>query len=347
MNGSFSQDNIIKGLLDWYDQHGRTLPWRAKRPQDLNLYYTVVSELMLQQTTVSTVLSYFQPFIERWPNFSSLAAASLDEVLHQWQGLGYYRRAKALWESAKILAVSVPTSESEWKKLPGFGPYTIAAVRSIALRHPMVAIDGNIKRIMARFWADNNEKAIALKAQSFAHADRTGDINQALMDIGSTICTPQAPQCLLCPLRTGCLAYATGRIGGFPSIKKRLAQPIRYGYAFVHVKEEKIALEKREGTGLLKGGLMGVPLSDFWPHPPGNDFTLHVKHTFTHFHLHLQLCHCQEGDLGHNIIWVPLRELNNYALPTLMKKIITFALKPPLQSFLSISIINREDVVKN
>lgn len=309
-------------LLTWYDQHGRNLPWRAKHVKDINVYYTVVSEFMLQQTTVKTVIPYFHDFIKKFPTFTDLAQASLQEVMHQWQGLGYYRRAKALWESAKSLAVSYPSSDKDWKNLPGFGPYTIAAVRSMAFQEPFIALDGNINRIMSRIFCDHDMKSLGLKSQQFVHPTRSGDVNQALMDVGSSICLPKNPLCLLCPLQKGCMAYEQGCIHEYPKPKIKKIQPVRYAYAYIDMTPTHIALEQREGTGLLKG-LMGVPLSDFWDTCPPC-FDIHVKHTFTHFHLYLEikLKKAQED----SCVWVPLEGLKEYALPTLMKKVIQKAI---------------------
>lgn len=317
------QENLAaqQALLKWYEQHGRVLPWRAHYSQKADFYHVVVSEFMLQQTTVSTVIPYFKKFIEKWPDFKALSEASLDDVLQQWQGLGYYRRARFLWQSAKILKNSIPTSLREWQGLPGFGPYMVAAVGSIAFEAPLIALDGNLKRIFSRLFKENDEKQLRALAQSYLHESRTGDINQALMDLGSGVCTPKAPKCFDCPLQHFCKSYQEKGVAFYPAKKIKPVKPTRYVYAYKWVLEGKIVLEKREGQGLLQGGLMGVPLSGFMDQKPEN-FIIHVKHTFTHFHLYVHVCVDKQPLMNSAYTWVALNKLEDVALPVLMQKII-------------------------
>jgi A/G-specific adenine glycosylase len=246
------QDNLMETnmLLNWYDRHGRTLPWRTLYPQMPNVYHVVVSEFMLQQTTVNTVIPYFTAFIQRYPSFQALSQAPLEDVLHGWQGLGYYRRARYLWDCAHYLKEHIPKTIKEWQALPGFGPYMVAAVLSIAFNQPHIALDGNLKRVFSRLFTVHEEAKLTFYSQTFLHPHRTGDVNQALMDLGATLCRPKNPQCTLCPLQTLCKAYAQKNVEAYPPKKIKKAKPVRYVYAYICTKKDRIALEKREGTGL-------------------------------------------------------------------------------------------------
>lgn len=321
---------ITLDLLSWYDAHARRLPWRTVHPERPPLYHTVVSEMMLQQTTVATVYHRFTDFVATWPDFHGLSQASMDDVLAKWQGLGYYRRAHSLWKCAKILAYQTPITDKEWLSLPGFGLYTSAAVRSIALGHPIIAMDGNIRRILSRYFLEKDEKVLLKKAQILCHPTRSGDVNQALMDMGGKICLPRNPDCSSCPLAKSCGAYAQDLIHAYPPIKIKKAKPTKYVYAYVGHDDLAWALEKRQGSGWLQGGLMGLPLSRLYPEMPSKTFEAHVTHTFTHFHLKIHVMAmdraAHENAYPH-CIWVPTPDLQNYALPTLMKKIIAYKKK--------------------
>ena len=199
-------------LLEWYQRHARVLPWR----ENPSLYKTVVSEFMLQQTQVKTVLPYFARWQAELPSFAALAVASEARVLKLWEGLGYYSRARNLHRLAKAVTArpAPPRTPEEWRELPGVGPYTAAAITSITYGAPVACVDGNVVRILARLTADATEfrdsssaaGALTSLADSLVSADRAGDHNQAMMELGATVCTRQNPACLMCPVRHFCAA---------------------------------------------------------------------------------------------------------------------------------------------
>jgi len=214
---------LARPLLAWYDRARRDLPWRrAPSP-----YKTLVSEFMLQQTVVATVVPYFERFVARFPDAAALAAATEDEVTAAWSGLGYYARARNLHRAARAVVErhggALPRTEAELRELPGVGPYTAAAVASIAFGARTFALDGNGARVTARLWGvrdsiDRPATREALRARGLGEvpAARAGDFNQAVMELGATICTPRAPRCDVCPLARRCRAHATGAAARLP-----------------------------------------------------------------------------------------------------------------------------------
>lgn len=222
-------------MLDWYDEKGRTLPWRVKNgPGDP--YRVWLSEIMLQQTTVATVGPYFEEFVRRWPTLKALAKADLDEVLHAWQGLGYYARARNLHKCAQVVEKDFggkfPENEKELQKLPGVGSYTAAAISAIAFNNPSAPVDGNIARVVARLLKIQTplpalRSEVPRKMKSLVSQSRPGDFIQAMMDLGSEICMPRGPRCGTCPWRESCLAYGAGVAEELPkrAKKKRKSRP--------------------------------------------------------------------------------------------------------------------------
>lgn len=311
-----------KKLLTWYDQSQRTLPWRQEKS---NPYHTWLSEIMLQQTTVATVIPRFQSFIQKWPTLEDLAHASLDEVLIEWQGLGYYSRARNLHQCAQALAKDFPSTEDGLLALPGIGPYTAAAIASIAFHQKAAAVDGNVIRVLSRYFVINDPKPATLvkeKLHTLLPNERYGDFTQALMELGALVCRPKNPTCQTCPLRKNCQAYALDLIEDYPvkAVKKKI--PTRYATAFILKREDgAILLRKRPPHGLL-GGMMEVPTSE-WVEKQGKKKSKApcVRHTFTHFHLEIDLCYTFDPS-GFSGVWVMPQDLKNYALPTVMKKIL-------------------------
>ena len=214
-------------MLDWYDQHKRDLPWRS----DPSLYKTVISEFMLQQTRVSTVLPYFENWLKKFPDFQTLASATEDEVLKAWEGLGYYSRARNLHKLAKIAASwkAHPETPKEWMTLPGVGPYIAAAITSIALGKAEAVCDGNLVRVLSRIFAIDEEfkdgataqKKLQPISQSLIDQKRPGDYNQAMMELGATVCHRQSPLCLTCPVLEFCNSGRAGDAEKFPRIQKK------------------------------------------------------------------------------------------------------------------------------
>jgi A/G-specific adenine glycosylase len=297
---------------------------------------------MLQQTTVATVIPYFERFLERWPTLADLAKASLEEVLHLWQGLGYYSRARNLHRCAQEIVNRfqglVPSSEKDLKSLPGIGDYTAAAIRSIAFQKPSVVMDGNIERIMARLFLVKDPlpaaKAILKEhARTLSPTQRPGDYAQALMDIGATLCTPQSPQCSLCPLQPHCKAFGKNPERYPQRVPKKV--PPRKQATLFWIEDENgyVLVEKRPEKGLL-GGLMGFPTSPWeetnGPSPlplPGPWISIpeEVTHTFTHFHLTLSIMQKTLQKREATVItgqWILKTAFKDYAFPTLMKKVI-------------------------
>lgn len=326
-------------LLAWYDAHKRDLPWR----KNADPYRVWLSEIMLQQTTVPTVQGYFERFLARWPTVEALARASQDEVLAQWAGLGYYARARKLHECAKIVAAKggrhFPNSIEALQELPGIGPYTARAIAAIAFNVNAVPLDGNIERVTARLFAvtDPLPKAkpqLAELAQSLAVTERPGDLAQALMDLGATICTPTKPGCPQCPIRKNCRAQAQGIAETLPAREKRAAKPQRFGIAFFAERKSDGAflLRKRPEKGLL-GGMLELPGTEWrakpWAEkeamahaPPGGSWhnAGRIKHVFTHFALDLVVYSGFATRISNGCFWAKPDQLADLALPTLMKK---------------------------
>jgi A/G-specific adenine glycosylase len=306
-----------RALLDWYDRHARVLPWRVppvaagarRRP---NPYHVWLSEIMLQQTTVATVGPYFRDFVARWPTLPALASAELDSVLHAWQGLGYYARARNLHECARAIVRDhggrFPENEAVLRRLPGIGPYTAAAIAAIAFNRPAVAVDGNVARVVARLFAVTDslpgaKPALRCLAAKLVPDRRPGDFAQAMMDLGATVCTPRRPQCPSCPWQACCAGRAAGIADELPRRAPKAERPTRHGMAFWAVRPDgAILLRRRAERGLL-GGMMEIPSTDWRPRPwtpaearpaaplPADWRILdgRVRHTFTHFHLELEV----------------------------------------------------------
>jgi A/G-specific adenine glycosylase len=293
-------------LLNWYDRHGRDLPWRLRigRPDPYRVW---LSEIMLQQTTVAAVAPYFARFLERWPTVEALAAAPRDEVLEAWAGLGYYSRARNLHAAAQVMAAcGVPETEAGWRELPGVGPYTAAAIAAIAHGEPSNVVDGNVERVMARLSAVETplpaaKAELRALAAELVTSDRPGDWAQALMDLGATVCTPRSPKCDACPWNQHCAAFATGAPETYPRRAAKAERPRRYGAVFRIEREGKLWLVRRPDKGLL-GGMAALPTTEWratkWrrvealKHAPAADDWRKagaVDHVFTHFALTLDV----------------------------------------------------------
>ena len=262
--------SLRRELLQWYDANGRDLPWRNKNGSGEGKpdpYRVWLSEVMLQQTTVPHAAPYYEKFLALWPTVRDLAAAPDERVMAEWAGLGYYSRARNLIKCARAVVRDhggqFPGNEAELLKLPGFGPYTAAAVAAIAFDAAANVVDGNIERIMTRLYAIEDplpgaRSQVREAAAQWISAERAGDWPQALMDLATAICRPKSPLCLLCPLREGCRAFAMGRPERFPVKAARTAKPRRHGVAFLFTDGEGFIAEQRPDKGLL-GGMLGVP----------------------------------------------------------------------------------------
>jgi len=266
-------------LLAWYDRHRRALPWRALPGAAADPYRIWLSEIMLQQTTVVTVALYFVRFVARWPDIRALAAASLDEVLHEWQGLGYYARARNLHACARAVVERhegrFPDDPAMLRALPGIGDYTAAAIAAIAFDHQSAAVDGNVERVVARLFAVGEPLPQAKpKLRAFATAlvpeRRAGDFAQAVMDLGAVLCTPRRPRCVLCPWRGDCAAAAAGIAESLPARAEKPERPVRYGVVFWLMRDDgAVMLRRRPEKGLL-GGMIELP-STPWREVPWDE----------------------------------------------------------------------------
>lgn len=352
-SGTASADAQRAGaLLTWYDRHRRQLPWRALPGETSDPYRVWLSEIMLQQTTVKAVGPYFEKFTQRWPTVAALGAASPDDVLRMWAGLGYYSRARNLHACAVAVLRehdgAFPQTRDGLLKLPGVGPYTAAAIAAIAFDQSVMPVDGNIERVVSRLFAV--EDAL-LKAKPFIQklastllaAGRPGDAAQALMDLGATICTPKKPACALCPINDGCEARARGDQETFPRKAPKKSGVLRRGAAFVVIRGDEILVRTRAEKGLL-GGMTEVPVSDWlaaqddkgalaqapvirgakWYRKTGV-----VTHVFTHFPLELVVYTAEVAARTRapaDMRWVKIAELADEALPNLMRKVIAHGL---------------------
>ncbi|MDP4575761.1 A/G-specific adenine glycosylase [Qipengyuania sp. G39] len=323
-------------LLDWYDRHARDLPWRAPPGTPAPEPYRVwLSEVMLQQTTVAAVKRYFRAFTERWPTVEALAAAPEEDVMAAWAGLGYYSRARNLVKCARAVADmgAFPSSEKQLRELPGLGDYTAAAIAAIAFDKRAVVVDANVERVVARLFAIGEplpgaRKAIRAKADTITPEARAGDFAQAMMDLGSSICTARDPKCLLCPLADECEGRKTGDPARLPVKAPKKAKPLRKGRAWWIERDAAVWLVRREGTGML-GGMRALP-DDGWTArvdgeggPDGEPLGL-VRHGFTHFDLELSV-ERHDAPMGEGEWW-PLDKLDEAGLPTLFAKAARLAL---------------------
>jgi A/G-specific adenine glycosylase len=335
-------------LLAWYDRHRRDLPWRAPPGVRPDPYRVWLSEIMLQQTTVITVAPYFDRFVARWPTVSSLAAASLDEVLHQWQGLGYYARARNLHACARAVVERhggrFPDDVAGLRGLPGIGDYTAAAIAAIAFDRREAAVDGNVERVVARVFAVGDPMPAAKPrlrtlAADLVPAARAGDFAQAMMDLGATICAPRRPRCVLCPWQEACLARAGGFAEDLPARAAKPERPLRRGVVFWLTRPDgAVLLRRRPERGLL-GGMIEVPSTPWreaawdeaealssaptqtkWEKLPGI-----VQHGFTHFRIDLTIL-AGTTNSPPDGIWARPEQFKDYALPTLTKKVVKHAL---------------------
>jgi len=351
MTDRANKNTIAEKLLNWYDQNRRDLPWRARPGEQKNPYQIWLSEIMLQQTTVATVKDYYRAFLKRWPKVEDLAQAPLDDVLHAWQGLGYYARARNLHKCANVVANDLngefPRSEKGLRSLPGIGDYTAAALMALVHGEKATPVDGNIERVVARLFRiatplPEGKKDIRKRAVQLTPDVRTGDYAQAMMDLGATLCSPKKPACSLCPLSEDCEAYAKDVPETFPRRKAKPPKPTRQAIIYwIERPDGSILLRRRPENGLL-GGMMEFPSTDWretptdikaaqrnapvsavWRPLPGE-----IRHTFTHFHLVLTVLKGKtRGTPPINGLWCAPQDMGSQALPTVMKKVLRHALR--------------------
>jgi A/G-specific adenine glycosylase len=343
---------IRTNLLVWYRKNQRELPWR----QTADSYYIWVSEVMLQQTQVNTVLPYYRKFLNHFPNVKRLAKADLQSVLKIWEGMGYYARARNLHRAARMIvtefSAKIPANWEDIKKLPGVGDYIAAAVLSIAFNQPYAVIDGNVKRVLARLFhieAPVN-KSSAFKtfndaATKLLDNKNPGAFNQAIMELGAIVCKPKKPECGRCPLQTECLVYRSGMVEKFPRRLKSAPLPIYHIAVGVVAKKNHVLITQRKPDGLL-GGL--------WEFPGGkirkdedperacireikeevnltvaiDSYVTRVKHAYTHFKIIVDVFCCRfvtgriklNGPVDHR--WIKLNQIDQFPFPKANHKFI-------------------------
>lgn len=293
-------------------------------------YRVWMAEVMLQQTTVAAVISYFQKFTTLWPTVQDLAAADDADVMAAWAGLGYYARARNLLACARAVVRDhggqFPATEAALRALPGLGDYTAAAVAAIAFGRPSVVVDANIERVMARHRHIETplpaaKKEIRAALSPLVPTDRPGDFAQAMMDLGAGICTVRAPACGICPLMADCLARGMADIERLPVKPPKKAKPHRYGLAYWIEEDSQIWLTTRPEKGML-GGMRALPDSEWRDDPYPTNSPISIDHSFTHFDLTLHLVHRDRPDEGRDGQWWPISALDDAGLPTLYRKLI-------------------------
>ena len=340
-----------KALLDWYEREGRTLPWRI-RPEDraagqiADPYAVWLSEIMLQQTTVPHATPYWRKFLAEFPTVIDLANANRDRVLTLWAGLGYYARARNLHKCAQVIRDEhgglFPQSEAELLKLPGIGPYTAATLAAICFGEAANIVDGNVERVVSRIFTievllPKARPEYRRLAGTLAPLKRAGDYGQALMDLGATICTPRSPKCDMCPWQKYCAAYKDKTQTDYPKKTKKVKLPVRYGAAFVLISGNNVLLRQRPDKGLL-GGMMGFPGTEWGPKPDDplafapvkrnwEKCQGEVRHIFTHFELRLDVYRTEQKDMCLEGVWASLEDIGDFALPTVMKKVLVLSQK--------------------
>lgn len=344
-------------ILAWYDRHRRHLPWRAAPGRRPDPYHVWLSEIMLQQTTVAAVKAYFEKFLRAWPTVGDLAAAPLDDVLVAWAGLGYYARARNLHACARAVAGDhggvFPQTEEALRELPGIGAYTAAAIAAIAFDRRATVVDGNVERVMARLHAVETPLPGA-KPELYRLADaltpdaRPGDYAQAVMDLGATVCAPRKANCLICPWQPRCAASRLGIAETLPRKTAKARRPTRHGIAFwVARPDGTVLLRERAHEGLL-GGMTEIPSTPWIDQSESHgDPAAHapvearwtrrtglVRHTFTHFHLELEVWQAEVGGAesltaaadADRCRWVAPADMGAAALPSVMRKVVAHVL---------------------
>lgn len=338
-------------LLSWYDKNKRSMPWRDCEDP----YRTWISEIMLQQTRVDQAIPYFQRFMKRFPTVHDLAEADQQEVLKVWEGLGYYSRARNLHHASKTVVSDfdgeIPDTEEDIRKLKGIGPYTAAAVLSIAFSKPYAVVDGNVIRVLSRYFgieedvrSQKTKSTIQEAADELLDPERPGDFNQAVMELGATICTPTSPGCEACPVSSGCTAYATLKTDTIPYKSPSKKRPHHHIGVGIIKRDDRVLIALRPEDAML-GGL--------WEFPGGKQKKgeeiektvrrelreelgveiaitkpfMKLDHAYSHFKitLHAYLCELKNGEpsakSSQRVLWVPVNELEEYPFPKANRKL--------------------------
>ncbi|MCR5076729.1 MAG: A/G-specific adenine glycosylase [Prevotella sp.] len=322
--------NFAATLLEWFKENGRALPWRETNDP----YAVWLSEVILQQTRIAQGQSYWERFMAQWHTVADLAAASEDEVLKAWQGLGYYSRARNLHAAARQVVErgGFPTTYKELKTLKGVGDYTAAAIASISFREPVAVVDGNVYRVLSRYLgittpidSTQGKKEFHTIAQSLLPLKRPADYNQAIMDFGALQCTPTSPRCLTCPLSETCTAFREQSTDRLPVKSKKVKQRERH-FTYIYIQhQDSIALHQR-GAGDIWQGLWELPQAEHITDPTWEQearlIAKGVRHVLTH-QIILADLYCwqptRRPELPEGFVWIPADRLDGYALPRLME----------------------------
>lgn len=347
-----------KALPAWFDGARRPMPWREPGPGGNRDPYRVwVAEVMLQQTRVDTATPYFRRFVERFPNVRDLAAAPIDDVLKLWEGLGYYSRARNLHRAAQQVveqhAGRVPSDEEAFRALPGVGPYTSAAVLSLAFDAPLAVLDGNVIRVLTRVFAidadaraGKTRRQLQTLADALLDPDRPGRWNESVMELGATICTPRSPACRRCPLDSVCQAFASGAPEGYPVVSKRAPVPHHtISVGLVMDQESRVLIQRRPEDAML-GGLWEFPGGKVEEgETPGEACAreleeelgitvevgapiARVDHAYSHFRITMHAFRCRlvsgepQTETGEPLAWVSVDALDEYAFPRANRRVI-------------------------
>ena len=340
---------LAAALLRWYDRGHRSFVWRTASDETPDPYRVWLAEVMLQQTQAATMAPYFRAFLDRWPTLEDLAQADQDALLHAWQGLGYYSRARNLLRTAKIVAGEMggrfPEEAAELLALPGIGPYSAAAIAAIAFEKPATVVDGNVERVIARLFAISDplpkaKKQIRDCAATLTPKRRPGDYAHAIMELGGTLCRPVRPDCSHCPWAFACEAHARGLEGELPKRVRRQPRPTRHGVVFwLRRGDGAVLLRRRPEKGLL-GGMMEFPSTEWrseiwaaeeaWSHAPMPAAKLvsraslpgGVRHDFSHFRLELCVVMADVMAAPKGAVWCLPDRFGEHALPSAMGKVI-------------------------
>lgn len=318
---------LQKQILSWYDQNKRALPWRKNQDP----YPVWISEIMLQQTTVQAVIPFYERFLEKFPSIEALAQAPEKDVLEHWSGLGYYSRARNIHRAAKLIAQQgFPKKHEELIKLPGFGPYTARAVTSIAFNENVGVVDGNVIRVLSRlhgekveWWKTSGRKKIQTWADHLVEGVIAGDVNQALMDLGSMLCTPTSPTCVLCPWRCFCQGLKAGSPETLPLKKPKRPREIWHWKVNVVIERGRLAMTQQPYTPFLKGQWMPPGRATQKTKPPEK---YHFKHSITHHDIFIEVSPKSKKEFQKKeynpLKWVLIKDIKAYNPTSLIDKVL-------------------------